>query len=100
MGDCCDCCGGPTSVRRAVAVRNRVVGEQPVAQRGEGEDIHPLVLREALPHTQHREEVARHGAVQLRYRHRLRASTQYVSQYNICIEKNRTSVSNSTDCNT
>ena len=65
-----------TSVGHAVAVGNRVVGEEPMAQHGEGVDVHPLVLGEALAHTQHGEEISRHRSVQLRCRHRLIENTK------------------------
>lgn len=48
---------GRTGVSCAVAVGNRVVGEEPMAKHGKGVDVHPLVLGEALAHTQHGEEI-------------------------------------------
>lgn len=42
-----------------------MVSEKPVAKRGEGVDVHPLVLGEALAHAQDGEEVPRHRPVQL-----------------------------------
>lgn len=46
-----------TCVDSRVAVGNRVIGEKPMAQHREGVDVHPLVLSEALTHTQHGEEI-------------------------------------------
>lgn len=65
------CAAARTRVRRAVAVGDGVVGEEPVAQHGEAVDVHPLVVGEALAHTQHGEEVPRHRPVQLRHHGRL-----------------------------
>lgn len=61
-----------TSIRCSAAAGHRVVGEQPVAQHGERINVHPLVLGEALPHTEHREEIPRHRPIQLCYRQRLK----------------------------
>lgn len=48
-----------------------MISEKPVAKHGEGVNIHPLVLGEALAHAQDGEEIPRHGAVQLGYGWRL-----------------------------
>ncbi len=61
-----------TRVSCGVAIGNRVVGEKPVTKHGEGIDVHPLVVSEALAHTQHSEEISWHGAIQLCYRQRLK----------------------------
>lgn len=42
-----------------------MIREKPVAKHGEGVDIHPLVLSEALAHAQDGEEIPRHGPIQL-----------------------------------
>lgn len=42
-----------------------MISEKPVVKHGEGVDIHPLVLGEALTHAQHSEEIPRHGPIQL-----------------------------------
>lgn len=61
-----------TSVCCSVAIRPRVVGEEPMVQHGKGVNVHPLVLSEALTHTQHCEEIPWHRPIQLCYRHRLK----------------------------
>lgn len=42
-----------------------MISEKPVAKHGEGVDIHPLVLGEALAHAQDSEEIPRHCPIQL-----------------------------------
>lgn len=42
-----------------------MISEKPVAKHGEGVDVHPLVLSEALAHAQHGEEIPRNRPVQL-----------------------------------
>lgn len=54
-----------TCVDCAVAIGNRVISEKPVAKHGEGVDIHPLVLSEALAHAEDSEEIPRHCPIQL-----------------------------------
>lgn len=42
-----------------------MISEKPVAKHGEGVDIHPLVLGEALAHAKDSEEIPRHCPIQL-----------------------------------